>query len=143
MKKLVYLILLMGCFAMLSCKKDKPNPNGNDNDARAALFGKWRATQQSATVNGQPNGETEYFNGDEAIFEFTGNELKTYNGTDQSSMRIYTWKVVNGELILRERYADSASVYKVSFNGNGTFYLIDKYSSLNDEIIITIVFAKK
>ena len=145
MKNLFYLFVLgMAIVVGTGCKKDRNDPNGSDADAAAALQGKWRATQQRATVNGQPNGETIYYNGDEAIFEFSGNELKSYEGSNQAgSLRQYTWKVVNGELILREQFAASAQVYRLSFEGGNQFELLDSYKSINDQITITIRFSRK
>jgi hypothetical protein len=145
MKNIVYLFVL--CFAIITsigCKKERNDPNTSDAKATAALQGKWRATQQSATVNGQPDGETTFFNGDEAIFEFSANELISYDGSNQTaSLRRYSWKVVNGELILREQFAASAQVYKLTFDGNNSFNLLDSYTSQNDQITITIRFSRK
>lgn len=145
MKKLLYFSILYLVIATgLGCKKDRSNPNNSDTEATAALQGKWRAAQQFATVNGQPDGEPTYFDGDQAIFDFSENQLKSYDGNDPStSLRQYTFKVVNGELILREQYAASAQVYRLSFDGNNRFDLVDSYTSGEQKIVITIRFSRK
>lgn len=143
MKKFIYLFLTTIVFVAGSCKKEKMDPISSDQDAYNMLQGKWIATQQSSTTNGQPDSNTQYFNKDEAVFEFNGNELRSYNGKDQSStLRIYSWKVVNGELLLREQYADSANVYKLSFEGSNTFSLTETYPSGGKQIAIVIRFSK-
>lgn len=144
MRKLIKVFLAVLIVVTASCKKESSNPNENTQDAYTTLQGKWRATQQSATVNGQSNGQTEYFNGDEAIFEFTGSDLATYNGSDQSSTyRKYTWRVSNGELIIREQNSNSAKAYNLSFEGENSFVLKENYTSVNGQISITIHFVKK
>ena len=145
MKKTLGLFLLyLAMLASLACKKDRTNPNTSDIDASATLQGSWRATQQSATVNGQPSGQNTYFDGDQAVFEFSGSQLKSYDGNNQTAaQRQYAWKIVKGELILRQQFAASARVYQLSFDGKDQFSLIDSYTSMNDQIVITIRFSRK
>ncbi|WP_316850525.1 hypothetical protein [Pedobacter agri] len=140
-----YLPILLFCLPILflSCKKEKQSKEVNDQQIYTKLQGQWRATQQSSTVNGTPSGQTQNFSGNELVFKFSENELLTFNGEDKTAIvRKYSWKVINGEVFLREQYADSANIYSTSFEDDNHFLLIESYQSGNNKITITIRFSR-
>ncbi|RZK38205.1 MAG: hypothetical protein EOO90_22975 [Pedobacter sp.] len=139
-----YLQTLFFCvpFLFLSCKKEQQSKEGTDQQIYTKLQGQWRATQQSSMVNGTSSGQTQNFKGNELIFKFADNELLIYNGEDKTSIvKKYSWKVVNGEVFLREQFADSARIYTTAFEDNNLL-LIESYQSGNNEITITIRFSR-
>jgi|GEM_PF-2538852 len=143
MKRYLQILLFCVPFLFVSCKKEQQSTEGTDQQIYTKLQGQWRATQQSSTVNGSPSGQNQNFNGNELIFRFDNNVLLIYNGEDKTAiMKKYSWKVIDGEVFLREQYADSANIYTTSFEDNNHFLLVESYQSGNNKITVTIHFSR-
>lgn len=143
MKQYIQILLFCVPFLFISCKKDQQSKESIDQQIYTRLQGKWRATQQSSTVNGSPSGSNQNFNGNELIFKFNNTELLIYNGEDNTSPeKKYSWKVSNGEVFLRAQYADRANIYTTSFENDNHFLLIESYQSGSNQITVTIRFSR-
>ena len=137
------LFLISLLFISASCKRDAVDPNEDNDVAYELLQGKWLATQQAATVDGQQTNPPEDLSNMGFIYAFSGTNLQAYLEEDkEKSLRNYTWRVSGGELIMRQQYSDRADIRKISFEGNDRMILTDRYVSLGQETVLTIQFRR-